>query len=465
VTLQGLLVGLRPNDLLQRHSEHTAKQVEAARVWLAEHFSMQVDLPPHEDLNALEARIRSALQEGRIAKLGPRDWRMLPYVLWHREPPLVERPGLLQALRAKLRDGGSSRRLLRNLLNAYLRDFDPGRPQLTEIARLIDEHRFKMDEVWWMRVDACQLTQPEKAPHAVFLACIRADRPAEALAEVGIDPDVHYGILRATLLAGTQAIERNFPAGRWNAKAMDFVEGQVFAEDALVDPELRRALADAYLRPWLDGDPTDGRLKARIQDFMLRHYGDPRTKPQRWTGVSEAAKSVMRRWLVKVVLDQFLDVIDDVVENPVHRQQWQYRRAFWLAYFRNESIIEADVLFGPHCHRRSRQLFGRDAPCAVLEGDPKRQVFPDHAVLLMRIGRLIIADWSHNACWCVWRDDDPQAPRFGRSHYRGGEVYRERGRWSQPHSSPQHYSWQDLLRDLIHDETGIGVHRRDYTVP
>jgi hypothetical protein len=464
VSLQSLLGGLRPGDLFSTSRSRSPENVEAVRGRLAALFDTVADLPEHEDLNALERRIRRALDEDQAAYLARRDWRMLPYALWHRDPPLVEHPGLLPALRMKLKDGGNARRLLRNLLSAYLRAFDPHLPRLAEIARLIDEHRFKMDEIWRMRVDGCQLTQPDKAPHAVFLACIRADRPPEALEEAGIDPDVHHGILRATLLAGTQAIERNFPAGRWNAKAMDFVEGQIFAEDALVDPELRRALADAYLRPWLNGDPSDGQLKARIQDFMLRRYGDPRTKPQRWTGVSEDARSVMQRWLVKVVLDQFLDVIDDVVQSAMHRRQWKYRREFWLAYFRKDAIIEADVLFGPHCHRRSRQLFGRDAPCAILEGDRNRPVFADHAVLLMRIGRLIIADWSHNACWCVWRDDDPGAPRFGRSHYLGSEVYRERGRWSRAHSSPTSYTWQDELRELINAETGIDLHRREYTV-
>jgi hypothetical protein len=463
MSLQGLLHGLRPRDLVSTAHPSAPRELEAASGELAEMFSSSADLPEHEDIDALESRIRHALDRNTSHMLARRDWRMLPHTLWYRNPPLISHPRLLTALRARLQQGGSLR-LLRNLLSAYLTAFHPRLPGLVEIAKVIDDHRGILDDVWHNRVKDYGLTQPDKAPSTIFLACIRADRPEDALQVAGIVPEVHHGILHATLLAGIAAIERDFVGGGWHPKAMDFVERQVFADDAPVAPELRRALADAYLRPWLNGDPSDSAQKKRIQDFMLRHYGDPRIRPQRWTGVSDPARSVMRRWLVKVVLDQFLDVIDDVVKDEAHRRQWKYRRAFWLAYFNREAIIEADVLFGPDCLSRTKQLFGRDAPCASVEGVPGRQVYSDHAVLLMRIGRLVVADWSHNACWCVWRETDRSAPRFGQARYLGDDVYRERGRWSRPHSNPSGYTWQDELRDLIHTETGIFVDRQYYTV-
>jgi hypothetical protein len=458
LSLQGLLAGLRPGDLLSTSRPCSPDRVDSARTRLAALFETVADLPEHEDLDALEGRIRRALDEDNAARLARRDWRMLPYALWLRDPPLVQHAGLLPALRARLK-AGSSARLLRNLLSAYLRAFDPRLPRLAEIARLIDEHRFKMDEIWWRRVETYQLTQPEKAPHAIFLACIRADQPPEALEEAGIDPDVHHGILRATLLAGTQAIERNFPVGRWNAKAMDFVEGQIFAEDALVEPELRRALADAYLRPWLNGDPSDGQLKTRIQDFMLRRYGDPRTRPQRWTGVSDEARTVMRRWLVKVVLDQFLDVIDELA----FERQWKYRRAFWLGYFREGWISEADVLFGPQCMKVATRLFGKNAPCAALVAGQKI-VDNRHAVLLMKIGSLIIADWSHNGRCVVWSERDAGAPHFGRTSYSSTDVYPRGGDWALMHQGSEGYSWQRRLRDKIFEETGLSLTDRKFQV-
>ena len=43
--------------------------------------------------------------------------------------------------------------------------------------------------------------------------------------------------------------------------------------------------------------------------------------------MSQDARAVFRRWLVKVALDQFLDVIDKLAAE----RMWRYRRAFWMA--------------------------------------------------------------------------------------------------------------------------------------
>lgn len=128
-----------------------------------------------------------------------------------------------------------------------------------------------------------------------------------------------------------------------------------------VAPRLRGPLADALLRPWLSRSVPD-ELKNRIQAFLLQHYGDPRIRPQRWTAVSDEARQVFRKWLARVALAQFLDVIDRLALD----HQWKYRRAFWTAYFDRDWVWDAQVAFGPGGAALARQLFGPDAPFAEL---------------------------------------------------------------------------------------------------
>ena len=126
-----------------------------------------------------------------------------------------------------------------------------------------------------------------------------------------------------------------------------------------VAAKLRGPLADALLRPWLSR-PVPDPLKQRIQDFLLQHYGDPRTKQHRWAAASDEARQVFRKWLARVALAQFLEVIDRLALD----RQWKYRRAFWTAYFDRDWVWDAQVAFGPGGAELARQLFGRDAPFA-----------------------------------------------------------------------------------------------------
>ena len=449
MTLAGLVSGLRARDLLPAIPGRRPTSTQAAGTALAELFATTADIPQGEDLAALAARIRRALDEHRVDRLARRDWRMLPYCLWLGAPPLVGHAGMLPALEHELQRP-RGRKLLRNLLSAYLDHFSASDPHTAVVARLIEQNKDKLDDDWRQRLETYKLIIPERAPETLFAACIRHELPDTVLADAGIGPNQHRGIIDAVLRTGTQAVERGLAAGRTSAKAMDFLETTIFQPGGIAAPQLRRALAEAYLRPWSNGDPTDGRLKQRIQDFMLRYYGDPRSRPQNWTGVGDDAKAVMRRWLVKVVLDQFLDVIDDLA----FENHWMFRRAFWMGYFRQGWIEEADVLFGSTCMVVARRLFGKDAPCIPLETGYKL-VEPRHAVLLMRIGRLIIADWSHNGRCVIWPDNSPTAPKFGKPAYSSTDVY-PRGRdWALSHQGSYSYSWQQRLRDKISEETGL----------
>jgi hypothetical protein len=101
--------------------------------------------------------------------------------------------------------------------------------------------------------------------------------------------------------------------------------------------------------PWQQAAPEDA-LRERITEFLLKHFKDPRICPENWRKVPDEATSVLRRWLTRIALEQFFEVVDQVAEAG----QWMYRRPFWMSYDKANVIEDAWVLFGPVAKRLAR---------------------------------------------------------------------------------------------------------------
>jgi hypothetical protein len=231
------------------------------------------------------------------------------------------------------------------------------------------------------------------------------------------------------------------------------------ADGKLAYNEHRAALADALLCPWVEGRNPSDELREEIIRFLLAHFKDPRTAPGNWVLVSENARSIMRRWLTHAALEQFVEVIDHFAVE----RMWKYRRAFWMAYFERDFISDAKVLFGPNAVDYARTHFEAGQSFGVLE---KFGIDANHSVLLLRIGNLTIADWSHNGKCHIWRDGNRQAPvlwpnppkhLYGRDELRTGSNNN-----GVSHMASDTGSWQRRIADYIQRETSIRMTARDY---
>ena len=117
----------------------------------------------------------------------------------------------------------------------------------------------------------------------------------------------------------------------------------------------------------------------------------PRLHPGQWGSVDDAAKIVIRRWLTENSLEQFLRVVDRVA--PTY--QWTHRRAFWNAYFKKGYVLDAWVAFGRDGAKLARSVAAdRQEDVGMAYGQLYRPPNSKQAVLLLRIGDLLVADWS-----------------------------------------------------------------------
>ena len=407
----------------------------------------------------IAGRFREAFAQRRYHVLQRRDWRMLPWALWYGDAPLAADPLLLDVYEQRLRTE-PRRSEVKGLIGAYLRDFASHQPNLDRIARLVARLCKSWDWPWNERQRRLALFIPGGAPERLAEACLAAaEPPAAVLTALGMPHDRHTGLPLAALLHAIERLRRALSNDGPEAAAL-LPKVMTWAVDqGEIIPGARGLLADALLLPWCDRQPPAS-VKEAIQPFLLRHYGDPRIRPATWQSVAGDARLVFQRWLVGIAFDQFFHVIDRLALE----HHWKFRKAFWGAYLRRELVHDARALLGPGCAELAAVRSEGRASFARLESGNRKPVESTHAVLLMRIGSLTIADWSHNGRLVIWPDGDRQAPSLDRASYTSDLVYADRGPFRLVHAGAPSYSWQTKARDYIHAQTGIWLDADEFAV-
>lgn len=424
---------------------------------LARRSSGLAEPPTMESIEELADRFRTAIADRALDEIPDRDWARVAFALWHGETPLAAHETFLGSYLARL-DQRRRRRDVALLASAYLRAYSPSAPAIRRVAQVLARLVQLWEWPWAARHRELRLFDPERGPGALAVACLDDDEPARVLAKLGLEHLHGQGLVLAAQQLAVEKVEKALAAGRDPDVRLERLLRWV-VDASGVAPRLRGPLADALLRPWLSR-PVPDQLKERIQEFLLQHYGDPRIRPQRWMAVSEEARQVFRKWLARVALAQFLDVIDRLAFD----RQWKYRRAFWTGYFDRDWVSDAQVAFGPGGATLAVQLFGRDAPFATLVKGGRKQIDQNHAVLLFRLGDLVIADWSHNGRCAIWREGNRKAPSLRNGRYTSDDVDWLSADQSWVHAGAANYAWQNKVRDFIADETGLLLHQRDYRI-
>lgn len=147
---------------------------------------------------------------------------------------------------------------------------------------------------------------------------------------------------------------------------------------------------------------------------------------------------------------------------PDEKRMWRYRRKFWSAYLPH--ITDAWVAFGSQGEHLARETARRTEDnnfkrFGLLHG----AVAGTHAVLIMTIGDLTIAEWSHSGKCRMWLRGHPNAPKLYASHYRAEDL-RWSEWWEASHTGNEAYGWQGKFAEKIRRETGVSVSSAEYRV-
>lgn len=365
--------------------------------------------PEDEILEGVRRRISQALFDGEQPI--DRDLKRAPWILWQGDPPAINFPGLLdrvvgQAMR--------SPRALRYLIEAWLRDFSPEAPGITstglEIPQLLTDSTDVRLDLWRSAHRRFRLFDAANGPASLAVAVLNGAEPvATVLRAAGFLDETRAisGYLRAVqseLLARLPATLRDPKSSTRIERVCQFLNnGRQLRFD-----DCRAEIAIALCKPWTDGGrQPDADLQNVVKDFVVEHIGNPQLRAGRWAGAEKEA-ALIRRWLARASLQVFFGLIKDYALDA----HWTYREAFWSACLQRGVIDDAWLALGANVHASARARQGLGTAFGRLEGTG---VSADQSILLLRIGPLTIAEWSHNGKLRAWTAD--QGPRLGRASY------------------------------------------------
>jgi hypothetical protein len=430
---------------------HVAKRLEAQLV-------DGVVSPPVDELDNVCQRLHEALASG--VPISRKDLRRAPWCIFTTRTPIGRSPARLEQLLEEIA-ASARNRVFRTLAAAYMHFFDPDSVVIRIIASFLTRHIEKLGQPWTRAHDEAQFFSPlvvadniakralaeRRSPDAIFQET-GFSRP-EALA--GLRKHVHFrGLERIAKGAISESETRLVVVREWAA-----VDGKLRYDES------RARVANALLLPF--GDTTPARdLRDAYLSCLLPLIGDPRTSPARWVGC-ETAERIVRRWLTEVALRQFLDVVDKVAQ-PEH---WAYRRAFWAALERKGYVDDAWVVFESSGASAARRMFGKDISFATFDNYSSIQA--GHSVLLLRIGSLVVVEWSHNGKCRIWDENSgKRPPRLFQHSYSASDLRKEMSQTGPTgqgvfvhHGSPS-YSWQTKVAAFLKNRANIDLRSSDF---
>lgn len=233
----------------------------------------------------------------------------------------------------------------------------------------------------------------------------------------------------------------------------------VTTDNQFIFPSCKNAFLDALLIPFSSRAASEP-IKQLLKSFVFYHFKDPRMDTSRWVNVSVKAKDVFLSWLVESTLQSFFKLLDFVSRSDsTADNQWKYRKAFWSAYLRKGFIDEAWLVLGPGAYENAHHFLSKDSQYGrFISGSGITAI---HSSLIMRIGNLIITEWSHNGRYRLWQSFDSNAPKLYKPTYvrvnlvTGAMI-------EESHAGSENGNWQNKLSNHIEYHSGINMSAHEY---
>jgi hypothetical protein len=200
------------------------------------------------------------------------------------------------------------------------------------------------------------------------------------------------------------------------------------------------------------------KYKNIIKSFLLDYFGDPRFDFNiKWVAIDKPLLNIIRSWLNNDDMDLFFKVIELSSD-----ERWEERKKFWFKYFDNNYIDNVWPILGSvakayakdnlqnHLSSKSISMAKADDPMQVPFGS-LYNASRYQSVLLLRIGNITIAEWSHEGACRIWKQNNNNKPKFYKSGYHGSIDLKSPSDVWLAHTS----SWQNRLEQAIYELTNI----------
>lgn len=446
-------------------------------VRVADEVARQVSAPSREpssfELGAIEEKFRRAAETNDWSSISVPEWKWAAYVLWYEKPYLATNETFLNRYLEWLESTALASGW-RKLIYVYLKQYEwhweypyvyrklargiIAGLEIEQLRKRLFQWRDR-NEFFKMFSEDFDVSKTASCfshfAHCDWKRFSQLTGLDGELAQVGYIQDVALEILN--------------DKSTDESTALDVVRDFHIEDGNLRFPKFRKEVIEKLLASWTDGNGLGEDRRQWVQEWLLNSFGDPRLAAHRqdgWRGVSEDSVQVVFRWLAGDSLDQFFAIIDQFgIEH-----QWEYRKAFWKAYYDKGLLSEAWVALGYDAWEYARDAFGKNFSAGQLErsnyGDNNKQ-----SVLILRIDSLVIADWSHMGKCRAWKANDSLAPHMYKANYDRKSLRTKSMKIAShlkddgiSHQHSETYSWQRKLSEFIYNETGVRVQESDFRI-
>ncbi|TAD89727.1 MAG: hypothetical protein EAZ99_08850 [Alphaproteobacteria bacterium] len=419
-----------------------APTVAATAERLADRYPDRDLRPPPEVAAAAAARVVDRITASAPREIARADWREVVWHLWRGTPALVDHPIAFE-LYLKWLEKLARRTAWARLAQVWMAEFHSGRPHLDRIGALLADAPLIWS--WRQRHQRYGVFDPVGGPERLAREVLKAPVPViETLAAAGIAPWLlDGGFAEAAFAAALGLVRAIGPDATVQGRLLDKLMPWAFAAQdgslALRYPVQRRLVLQALLMPWRQSLPPAD-LRARVLGLVAAIAREPRRFPQDWPEPEPV--QVLGRLLAEDAIDRFCQV----VEALGYENEWAYRRSFWGGYQQAGAVRDARLVVPGE----------RAGPWQALV-DSGRE-----SVLLVDLGRVIAADFSHGGKLYLWRSSNPAAPALGQERYGLEQLTRHSDNRGLAHSRPDLGTWQREAAHWLAREAGIDLSQRDY---
>lgn len=430
----------------------------AAEVLLKKHSSFG-DIS-HEDLDLeyISEQCQRALDKDSWRAFKLKEFRSVPFILFDASFEFENKHQLLVSYVKEVAKR-KTKLYINPIIYSYLLFYDPQ----SDYIKIAGEFLSSIVKKWnwqWSELDKrFNLFSPSEGHANIANSILSSDEnPIEFLLSIGISENFQYSGLSEAVFAA--CLERLDDSEESQIESLTYkILNWAIPKDQLYYQKYKSKLIESVLLPWKDANPGSD-LKDFIQNKLISTFKDPRISQSAWLDVCDDAKRVLRKWLSRRSLEQFIQLINELARDD----HWKFRKAFWTAYYDAGVVEDAWVVLtnsGHELARRKRIL--NDDPTwdnhARFSTAPARA---DHSVLIMKIGNLTIADFSHDGKCRIWDLNHPNTPDLYQKYYSKEEMM-ARCDFSQTHHpqyDPQLYrtrqsSWQAKVAKQIAQRTGV----------
>ena len=354
------------------------------------------------------------------------------------------------------------------LLVSYIMGFSSESSKCKLLAKILKENEEKLSKAWLKRLDFADLLDVERIENNLATKVLSSENETTIFQQAGLVGSFQSSRIATSVIMSAAEIVHKQAKKNVFGDIESFIN--VISENARIKPNYGAASLVGLLLPFTSVSPPSW-LKNKLKELFLNSFKDPRISSHHWPEIErrfgghearEKCISIIKKWLNFDSIDLFFKIIAKHAPN----EQFEPRKKLWQTYFDQEYVADAWVILGSAASRTANELKRtEDTSIIGLRWADLSGALNEQSVLLMQIGDLVIAEWSHSGKFRAWSETSSNKPKFYKSGYTGTELRKNSNQirsvsGGMTDGIVHNGNWVQRAKDYINQETGIRLARK-----